>query len=66
MYTPSDPRLEWYGEGLLFKLDSDKHWRAKMQPIFESFPGPLLKLGVGPLDRYGNHQEIVSRRLEQI
>ena len=42
MYTPSDTRLEWLGEGLLFMLDSNKHWRAKMQPLFESFPGPLL------------------------
>ena len=33
-----------------------------MQPIFESFPGPLLKLGMGPLARYGNHQETISRR----
>ena len=37
------------GEGLLFRLDSYKCWRAKMQLIFESFPGPLLKSGVGPL-----------------
>ena len=37
-----------------------------MQPLFESFPGPLLKSGVGPLARYGNHQEIISRRLEQM
>ena len=37
-----------------------------MQPIFESFPGPLLKSGEGPLARYGNHQEIISRRLEQM
>ena len=37
-----------------------------MQPIFESFPGPLLKPGVGPLARYGNHQEIISRRFEQM
>ena len=29
-YT-SDTRLEWVGEGLLFKLDSNKRWRAKMQ-----------------------------------
>ena len=42
MYTLSNTRLEWLGEGLLFKLDSNKHWRAKMQPIFESFPAPLL------------------------
>ena len=37
-----------------------------MQPIFESFPGPLLKSGVGSLARYGNHQEIISRRPEQM
>ena len=66
MYTHSDTRLELLGEGLLFKLDSNKRWRAKMQPIFESFPGPLLKSGVGPLARYGNHQKIISRRLEQM
>ena len=47
MYTLCDTRLEWLGEGLLFKLDSNKCWRAKMQPTFESFPGPLLKSGVG-------------------
>ena len=65
MYTSSDTRLEWPGEGLLFKLDSNKRWRAKMQSIFESFPGPLLNSGVGPLARYGNHQETISRRPEQ-
>ena len=37
-----------------------------MQPIFESFLGPLLKSGVGPLARYGNHQETISRRPEQM
>ena len=66
MYTLPDTRLEWLGEGLLFKLDSSKRWRAKMQPIFESFPGPLLKSGVGPLARYGNNQETISRRPEQM
>ena len=35
MYTPSDTRLEWLGEGPLFKSDSNKRWRAKMQPLFE-------------------------------
>ena len=34
MYTPSDTGLEWLGEGLLFKLDSNKRLRSKMQPIF--------------------------------
>ena len=33
----------------------------------KSFPGPLLKSGgVGPLASYGNHQEIINRRLEQM
>ena len=61
----SGTRLEWLGEGLLFKLDSNKRWRAEMQPIFESFPGPLLKSGVRPLARYGNHQETISLHLTQ-
>ena len=66
MYTLPDTRLEWLGEGLSFRLDSNNRWRAKMQPIFESFPGPLLKSGVGPLARYGNNQETISRRPEQM
>ena len=66
MHTPSDTRLKWLGEGPLFKSDSNKHWMAKMQPLLESFPGPLLKSGVGQSARCGNHQEIVSRRLEQM
>ena len=37
-----------------------------MQPLFESFPGPLLKSGMGPLARHGNHQKIISGRLEQM
>ena len=37
-----------------------------MQLLFESFPGQLLKSGMGPLVRYGNHQEIISMRLEQM
>ena len=66
MYTPFDARLELLGEGLLLKLDLNKCWRTKMQPIFESFPGPLLKSSVGPLARYGNHQETISRKPEQV
>ena len=34
--------------------------------LLTSFPRPLLKSGMGPLARYGNHQEIISRRLEQM
>ena len=62
MYTPSDTRLV----GMAWRDHySIKNWRAKMQPLFESFPGTLLKSGVGPLARCGNHQEIISRRFEQ-
>ena len=66
MYTPCDTRLEWLREGPLFESNSNKCWRAKVRPLFESFPGPLLKLGMGPLVRYGSHQEIISRRFEQM
>ena len=66
MYTSSDTRLEWLGKGLLFMLDPNKCWRAKMQPMFESFPGPLFKSGIGLLARYANHQETINRRLEQM
>ena len=48
MYTPSDTRLEWLGEGTLFKPDSHKRWRAKMQPPSESFLGPVLKWSPWP------------------
>ena len=37
-----------------------------MQPICESFPGPLLKSLVGPLVRYHKNQETISRRPEQM
>ena len=66
IYTLSDTGLEWLGEGLLFKLDPNKCWRAKMQPIFESYLGPLLKSGMGSLARYGNHRKTISRRPEQM
>ena len=34
-----------------------------MQPLFESFSGPLLGKTLG---QYDNHQKIISRRLEQM
>ena len=34
--------------------------------LLKSFLRPLLRSGVGPFARYGNHQEIISRRLEQM
>ena len=36
-----------------------------MQPIFESFPG-IIEVRHGPLARYGNNQETLSRRPEQM
>ena len=29
MYTPSDTKLEWPGEGPLFESDSNKRWGPK-------------------------------------
>ena len=65
MYTSSDTRLEWPGEGPLFEPDSNKRQRAKTGPLFESPPRSLLKSGLQPLFRYGTHQTI-SGRLEQV
>ena len=36
-----------------------------MRPLFELLSGPLLKLGLGPLARYGTYQETISGRPEQ-
>ena len=66
MYTSSETKLEWPGEGPLFESDSNKRQRAKTGPLFESLPRPLLKSGLQPLGRYGTHQETISRRPEQM
>ena len=66
MYTSSDTRLEWPGEGPLFESDSNKRWGPKTWPLFESPPGPLLKSGLQHLGRYGTHQKAISRRPEQM
>ena len=57
MYTSSDTRLEWLGDGPLFESDSNKRQGAKMGPLFESPPRPLLKSGLRPLFRYGTHTD---------
>ena len=54
MYTPSDTRLEWAGERLLFESHSNEHQRKRRQ-LVESSPGPLLKSCLGSLARYGTH-----------
>ena len=66
MYSPSDTGLRMAWGGSLFTLVSNKHLGAKLRVLFKSFPGPLLKSGMGPLARYSNHQEIVNRRPEQM
>ena len=65
MYSPSDTglRMAWGGS---FTSVSNIHRRAKLRVLFKSFPGPLLKSGMGPLARYSNHQEIINRRPEQM
>ena len=50
MYTPSDTGLEW----LLF------------EPDLSECSGAILKSCLGPLARYGTHQETMSGRLEQV
>ena len=54
MYTPSDTRLEWPEEGLLFESDLNE------------CSGALLKSCLGSLARYGIHQETMGGRLEQV
>ena len=66
MYSPSDTGLGMAWGGSLFTSVSNKGHGPKMRVLFESFPGLLLKSGMGPLARYSNHQEIVNRRPEQM
>ena len=66
MYSSSVTGLEWLGEGPLFKSVSNKRRGSKLRLLFKSFPGPLLKSGMGLLARYCNHQEIINRRPEQM
>ena len=37
-----------------------------MQPLLKLSPGPLLKSGLGHLNRYCTHQETISGRAEQV
>ena len=58
MYTSSDTKLEWPGEGLLFESDSINaggHYSSHPRSIIEVRPEAL-----------GTHQEAISRRPEQM
>ena len=52
VYLPSDPRLQWPGEGPLFKLNLSKFWGQNVGTIRVT-PGPLFMSGLGPLAREG-------------
>ena len=54
MYTPSDTRLDWPEEGLLFESDLNE------------CSGGIIEVMLGLLARYGTHQETMSGRLEQV
>ena len=47
VYLPSDPRLEWPGEGPIFELDSNKCQEPKCGHCC-CHPGPLFMSGLGP------------------
>ena len=66
MYSPSDTGLGLAWGGSLFTSVLNKRRGAKLRLLLKSFPGPLLKSGMGPLARYSNHQEIINRRPEQM
>ena len=48
VYLPSDPRLEWPGEGPLFELNLNKCWGQNVGTIRVT-PGPLFMPGLGTL-----------------
>ena len=50
MYLPSDPRLEWPGDGPLFELDLKKCRDQNVDSIRVT-PGPLFMSSLGPLAR---------------
>ena len=48
VYLPSDPRLEWHGEGPLFEFNLNKCWGQNVGTIRVA-PGPLFMSGLWPL-----------------
>ena len=48
VYLLSDPRLEWPGEGPLFKFNFNKCWGQNVDAIRVT-PGPLFMSSLGPL-----------------
>ena len=68
-FASSDTRLEWPGEEPLFESDLNKHCRgggANWGHYLSHLPGHYGSQGMGPLARYGSHQETISRRPEQM
>ena len=50
VYLPSDPRLEWPGQGPLFEFNLNKCWGQNVGTIRVT-PGPLFMSGLWPLAR---------------
>ena len=50
VYLPSDPRLEWPGEGPLFELNLNKCWGQNVGTI-RVITGPLFMSGLWSLAR---------------
>ena len=50
VYLPSDPRLEWPGEGPLFEFNLNKCW-GQSEGTIRVTPGPLFMSGLWPLAR---------------
>ena len=61
IYTPSDTALQWFGEGPLYKLVSNKCKSVQTAATIQVISRPLLKSGLGLLFRYGTHQTINGR-----
>ena len=66
MYFPSDTGLGMAWGGSLFTSVLNIRRGSKLRLLFKSFPGPLLKSGMGSLARYSNHQEIINRRPDEM
>ena len=63
MYTPSDTRLEWLGQDHYSSQTRISAGGLKSATIWVI---SWATIEVGPLARSGNHQEIISRRVEQM
>ena len=64
VYLPSDQAWNDLVRGHYFSRTRINAW-TKIRLLFKLSNGQLLKSGLGPLARYGTHQETISGRPEQ-